>query len=112
MVSVALTACKAGQERNPETNRCRSVLAATTLEPCNEGQERNLDTNRCRKLSSSSAATDQLATVTDIASPISSFGPGWWVASGVALLALGYAGYEWRHDLLSKMTSLKSRFSK
>lgn len=49
--SSTLASCAVGQERNPETNRCRSVLAAsTTLAACSEGQERNPETNRCRSV--------------------------------------------------------------
>lgn len=52
----ALAACQEGQERNPTTNRCRSVLGATTtLVPCGEGQERNPTTNRCRSIASAVA---------------------------------------------------------
>ncbi len=52
----ALASCPEGQERNSATNRCRSVLAATTsLVPCGEGQERNPTTNRCRSIASAVA---------------------------------------------------------
>lgn len=46
-----LTPCKVGQERNPETNRCRSVtgVLSSSLVPCQAGYERNPETNRCRK---------------------------------------------------------------
>lgn len=51
----SLTACKQGQERNPETNRCRSVLASSNdLTPCKDGQERNPETNRCRNITQAS----------------------------------------------------------
>jgi hypothetical protein len=49
-----LVPCKPDQTRNPATNRCRSVLAASTsasLTPCKAGQERNPATNRCRSIS-------------------------------------------------------------
>ena len=47
--------CPAEQLRNPETNRCRSVLSVSTynLIPCRPGQERNPATNRCRLISDS-----------------------------------------------------------
>lgn len=50
--SDAITPCQPGQTRNPQTNRCRSVLAASTtsLTPCKPGQERNPDTHRCRSI--------------------------------------------------------------
>jgi hypothetical protein len=50
-----LTPCQPGQERNPATNRCRSILSsASTLVPCKPGQERNPATNRCRSTASTS----------------------------------------------------------
>ena len=41
-------ACASGQERNPQTGRCRNVTADVDLASCPAGQERNLDTSRCR----------------------------------------------------------------
>ncbi len=118
-----LTPCKADQERNPETNRCRSVLASSTsLVPCKEGQERNPDTNRCRAVSSSSlvpcavgqernpdtnrcrkvegtVASAATAKVQDVSAGEIVKNPRWWLAGTAMFLALGYALYEWRHDL-------------
>lgn len=53
----AVQPCQAGQVRNAATNRCRSVLAASTsaLTPCKPGQERNPDTNRCRSVATASS---------------------------------------------------------
>jgi len=46
-----LTPCRPGQVRNPDTNRCRNaVLASAALKPCKAGQERNPATNRCRSI--------------------------------------------------------------
>lgn len=51
-----LKPCAPGQERNPDTNRCRSTAGSTReLTPCKPGQERNPETNRCRSTSSSSS---------------------------------------------------------
>ena len=55
--SSTLTPCGPGQERNPETNRCRSIVAASTLTPCGPGQERNPDTNRCRSILTAASTT-------------------------------------------------------
>lgn len=45
------TTCAAGQERNPATNRCRAVQVKTAaLTPCKATQERNPLTNRCRNV--------------------------------------------------------------
>lgn len=54
-----LTPCLPGQERNPGTNRCRSIetAAATTLVACAEGQERNPETNRCRSILTAASTT-------------------------------------------------------
>lgn len=55
--AASLVACGPGQERNPATNRCRSLLIATNdLVPCKEGQERNPETNRCRSIASTANA--------------------------------------------------------
>jgi hypothetical protein len=46
-----LRPCPEGQERNPDTNRCRTVVPEeSSLTPCLEGQERNPETNRCRNI--------------------------------------------------------------
>ncbi len=53
--STELVPCLEGQERNPETNRCISVNQATRdLVPCAPNQERNPETNRCRLIDQSS----------------------------------------------------------
>ena len=49
-----LEPCPEGQERNPETNRCRNIPQPQTLAACPEGQERNPETNRCRSISQAS----------------------------------------------------------
>jgi hypothetical protein len=46
--------CALGKERNPETNRCRNIVAATVAAPCKAGQERNSSTGRCRSVLASS----------------------------------------------------------
>lgn len=50
----SLTPCLDGQERNPATNRCRSTDNTRQLVPCESHQERNLETNRCRNVQSAS----------------------------------------------------------
>jgi hypothetical protein len=45
-----LAACPDGQYRNPLTNRCKKYEIVATLAPCKEGYERNPLTNRCRKI--------------------------------------------------------------
>jgi hypothetical protein len=55
-VAATRTSCKSGQYRNPETNRCKSVSAASaSLTPCSAGKERNPETNRCRSVTAASS---------------------------------------------------------
>lgn len=94
----SLTPCKPGQERNLETNRCRSVQqAAASLKPCAPGQERNPQTNRCRAIKSTPIQSD--FTVEAVKSSRDTIA-SWWALGGVGSLALGYAGWEWRTELL------------
>jgi hypothetical protein len=56
VAAASLAACPPGQERNPATNRCRAlVAAASSLTPCGPGQERNPETNRCRSVATADA---------------------------------------------------------
>lgn len=48
--------CGEGRERNPVTNRCRNIAAASVLVPCKEGQYRSEETNRCRSIASAASA--------------------------------------------------------
>lgn len=94
----SLTPCAANQERNPDTNRCRSVIAASaTLTPCQSGWERNPATNRCRKTVAAVAGAATVA-VKDVTAP-SIDNTGWFVALLVIGLAVAYAVYEWRQDI-------------
>lgn len=131
-----LAACKDGQYRSEETNRCRSIVTANALKMCNDDQFRNPATGRCKKI----ASTDELASgdcgegrernpstnrcrniavasVPDAAfaiTPVKETGKafiGWWVLGGVSLVAVGYAGWEWRHEISRSIRSLGSRFT-
>ncbi len=96
---VSLVPCSEGEERNPETNRCRSVLGTSTtaLLPCSEGEERNPETNRCRKIvSTMPTAGFAVQPISDTATGV----VGWWAFGGIGLLALGYAGWEWRTEVV------------
>lgn len=54
-VTTAVT-CPEGKERNPETNRCRTITTTTaSAAPCQSGYERNPATNRCRKIAQTAA---------------------------------------------------------
>jgi hypothetical protein len=94
-----LTPCKDDQYRSEATNRCRTIAtAASTLKPCAPGQERNPDTNRCRKVASTSIPDAAFAV-----QPVKETGKafvGWWALGGVGLIALAYAGWEWRREVV------------
>lgn len=108
--SISLTPCKQGQERNPDTNRCRNVLGENTLTPCDNGEERNPDTNRCRKIVA--GASETLADIKDVKSPMKNNGFSWVLVVVVIALAAGYAIYEWRNDISLRLRKLASVFKK
>lgn len=123
-----LTPCREGQYRSEETNRCRSIAstAASVLKPCADDQFRNPETNRCKKIASSEDPTDcgegrernpatnrcRNVTLSDVPAAAFAVEPikdgatafvGWWALGGVAALALGYAGWEWRREFATGM---------
>lgn len=107
--SIATQPCGAGQERNPATNRCRSVLGASTtaaLKPCPAGQTRNPSTNRCRK-----DAAASVAAVQDVATAATSTGVQWpmVIAVLIAAGALGYAIFEWHQDMRLATANVQAR---
>lgn len=96
--SSILTPCKVGQERNPETNRCRAIIGiGTELTPCAAGQERNLETNRCRKIAGEVLGAEYPVEPT---SQKSSNFLGLWTLLIVVGLALVYAVWEWRSEIM------------
>jgi Lamin Tail Domain len=106
--ATSLTPCKPDQERNPETNRCRSVAAATSaLKPCAPGQERNPDTNRCRKVTS----TGSFAKTQDTTTPSVASNVRWWLAGAAVLGAAGYGVYEWRTDIRRAVNKWRAKFA-
>lgn len=102
--AASLALCKEGQYRSEETNRCRNIVAANTPVPCAEGQERNPQTNRCRNVPAKSIPEAAFA-VQPVAEGMKAF-VGWWALGGVGLLALGYAGWEWRREVMSFVSRL------
>lgn len=108
--AATLVPCKEGQERNPETNRCRSIKgAAAELKPCTPGQERNPETNRCRKVTAGDIPGAAFA-VQEVPDSPSTFA-GWWVLGGVGVLAAGYGAWEWRRELWGVITKITAVFT-
>jgi Lamin Tail Domain len=95
-VAAAITPCDEDQERNPETNRCRKVVAAAIPTPCKEGQERNVDTNRCRTVTKIAPADYAV-----LGSKTETNGNWYGIVAviGVVVLGLGYALWEWHHEI-------------
>jgi hypothetical protein len=104
-----LGACAANQYRNPETNRCR-LIASTDgdLKPCSDNQERSPDTNRCRNKVASTIPEAAFAVepIADSAGAVW----GWWALGGVGLVAVGYAAWEWREEVLRLVRRFGSFF--
>lgn len=101
-----LIPCGPGQERNPDTNRCRSVtavLGTSDLVPCKEGQERNPETNRCRNIAS---AIPQAEYQPQQTSENSNNFVLWLSLGAVGLLAIGYAVWEWRVEIMRTLQRL------
>lgn len=98
--------CAANQYRNPETNRCKSIAtAASQLKPCAANQERNPETNRCRNTLASVVPTADFAVESDEGGDSQPL--GWIAFVGVGVLALGYAGWEWRYEIVAMFRKLK-----
>ena len=108
--TTAVQPCQQGQERNPATSRCRAVLAASTsLKPCAAGQTRNPATNRCRSITATT-----IASVSDAAAPAaarSNITP-WILTALIAAAALAYAAYEWRQDILLRYGQLYTAYAR
>jgi len=105
--STSLTPCAANQYRNPETNRCKSTAStASQLQPCAQNQERNPETNRCRSILSSAIPTADFPVESETAQGYDQ-SLGWVAFAGVGLIALGYAGWEWRYEIIRIFRTLK-----
>lgn len=92
-----LKPCADDQFRNPATNRCKSIASSDDVADCGEGRERNPVTNRCRNVVQSDVPAAAFA-VQPIKDSATAF-VGWWALGGVATVALGYAGWEWRREI-------------
>ena len=105
--STSLTPCAANQYRNPETNRCKSIAStASQLQPCAQNQVRNPETNRCRSILSSAIPTADFPVESEPGQSDDQ-SLGWVAFAGVGLIALGYAGWEWRYEIVRIFRTLK-----
>ncbi|HET8884693.1 MAG TPA: hypothetical protein VFM68_04455, partial [Candidatus Saccharimonadales bacterium] len=108
--SGSLKPCKANQYRSAETNRCRNVAtAASTLKPCNDNQYRSAETNRCRKIVATSVPEAAFAV-----EPVVESGKafvGWWTLGGVGALAIGYGAWEWRREAATALRKVAEFFT-
>lgn len=93
----SLKPCADDQFRNPLTNRCKKIASTDDLADCGEGRERNPATNRCRAVLVSTPP--ELGYGVETVAQSASTTIGWWVAGSIALLAVGYAGWEWREEI-------------
>ena len=99
-----IVACSEGEERNATTNRCRKIVSAAAPAACKEGQERNLETNRCRTIVK--MPTAEYAVPGTKAENTGN----WYVWGAIAVLftlAVGYAVWEWHHELGTLLHRLK-----
>lgn len=103
-----LQPCDPDEYRSPETNRCRAIATqASSLTPCASGWERNPDTNRCRRVVSSLGTVADFPVMPYESSPSSTY--GWFAFAGVALLAVAYGLWEWRHEASSLVARLHAK---
>ncbi len=95
----SLKPCADDQFRNPVTNRCKRIASTddASLADCGEGRERNPTTNRCRNIVKATPTKADFAVQPTTQAAGAMW--GWWALGGVTLLALGYAGWEWRYEL-------------
>ncbi len=102
------TPCKDGQYRSEETNRCRNIATASVAPaPCKPNQERNPDTNRCRNVVAT--AGNAGFAVEPVKQGAKAF-VGWWALGGIGLLAVGYAGWEWRFEVMNFIRKMTHSF--
>lgn len=109
-VASGLTPCADDQFRNPLTNRCKKIASMNegALADCGEGRERNPVTNRCRNVTKAAAPAAAFA-VEPVKDQATAF-VGWWAMGGVGTLALGYAGWEWRREVLAGVAKIREAF--
>lgn len=111
LLTSAVKSCNDDQFRNPLTNRCKKIASSdeVALADCGEGRERNPVTNRCRNSASGATVPATAFAVEPIQDAAEVF-VGWWAIGGVGALALGYAGWEWRREVLAGIARIREAF--
>lgn len=123
-INTTLTPCGPNQYRNPETNRCRSIVVTTSrLKPCSDDQYRSEETGRCRAILGASTTSEKpcpegqyrssdtnrcrnIVSVSKVDYPnqlelsISKSEYGLLFLSLVILFIAGYGVFEWRDEIL------------
>jgi hypothetical protein len=79
------------------------------LAPCKEGQERNPETNRCRNVIGD-MPTASFAVEQTNARPDNSI--VWWSLAGVGGLAIIYATWEWRQEIIQLVKKVANVLNK
>lgn len=102
--TTSTTACKPNQLRNPETGRCKNIVDSKS-NSCPPGQERNPQTQRCRK----NIPPINKANVKDVKAPLVENSPKWWIAGVAAASVTGYGAIEWRREIISLMSVVKTK---
>lgn len=99
--AAGLVDCEEGKYRSQETGRCRNVSVEPALTACASNQYRSPETNRCRKAVSGGDASAGFEVVKDdsVADQMAS----WLALGGVGSLALGYAAWEWRREVVGAL---------
>ena len=106
VTEVAEKTCEVGQYLNPETGRCKKIEVATEV-TCKEGYELNPETGRCRKIKENDGADYELAR--EVYAEETGFNAGWAVA-GVAVVGVGYLGWEFRYEIRRLWRKVLRRF--
>lgn len=96
--------CSSDQYRSPETGRCRKIQTASSPAPCKPGQERNPLTGRCKKVVKKGS---EMAVIEDIESAHKTDNKMFIYAGIGVLAACGYGVYEWRQEIMRKLSVLK-----
>jgi hypothetical protein len=75
--------------------------------PCKDGYERNPETNRCRKILANTGASDSVLQDSDESTKQFT---GWLAIGGVGALAIGVIGWEWKREIYGFIKSASKKF--